>query len=359
MEFYLLDKFTKKDVENHLVKVLDLSSQQHPSNSKKKFTRAYKTIMLVGRTCEGKSTLTNHLIGKQVAIAKQSATSQTIGAEMFVSDRCRLNIIDTEGLDGSKQEIQNRELMEQICQRTIYYLEAEASIDAIIIMWCPLKNGRSGLEKTMKALQESFGKTVTNSCIFMIQGNWEPLREILDLGDAVPDEIKEMKKLFPNVPVIEYDAKGSVDAQLVLFNDTIKEVEPYQGKVFQERQKEQFLLMAQAFKLKLSQLKEHKEEAEKFSKTFLTDMSQALQDRETIVKEKKSAVKKITGPAKVGGVVAAGGVATSIAAVYVESCTLMAIGAIGTTAGVALVGASAILGTFYCLKKGFSWITKK
>jgi len=249
IELYSRKKVLKEDVEKHLIKKFGISpnSSLNPNDS---FCKAYKTIMIVGRTGEGKSLTVNHLVGKDVAKIGE-AHSATVGTNLYVSDRCKLNIIDTEGLDGTHTTETNQELMEKIRHQALFYLEFDASIDAILIMWCPIKNGRSGLAKTIQALQKSFGDDVIKSCIVVIQGNWRPWAEALDLTHAVPEAIQEIQTNFPEIPIIEYDAKGPFDNQLPLLEETIRKVRPYQQEFFEENKKLQFLNLARLFNYKL------------------------------------------------------------------------------------------------------------
>jgi len=296
MDLYYRKIVSEKDVEEHLAKKFE-TNLENPPNLDDSFVKAYKTILIVGRTGEGKSLTVNHLVGKDVAKIG-GARSATVGTNLYVSDRCRLNIIDTEGLDGTHTKETNQQLMENIRHQALFYLEFDASIDAILIMWCPIKNGRSGLAKTIRSLQESFGDDIAKSCIVVIQGNWVPLAEILDLTHAVPEGIQEIQTTFPQMPIAEYDAKGTYDAEKFSnFYQNIEKVKPYQPEFFQEKGKILFFQMAQAFKARLKHLEKAGtiplRGAESFYERFKENMFESLNNREQIMSQKNQVAEEV------------------------------------------------------------------
>jgi len=297
LDLYVEKKITAADVEEHLEKKFDaVLKDGNPSGSERKLPKKCKTIMLVGSTGDGKSTLTNHLCGKEVVEIEHSARSQTVGAKLFVSEVCDLNIIDTEGIDGTDTRQTNKQLMEKLLLQIVYCLEMGASLDAIIIMWCPLKNGRSGLLKTVKCLKEAFGDEVVDSCIFMVQGNWRPYAKPLNLTEAIDVTKKEMNKEYPQIPIIEYDGRGSDEyrkKELPNLKASIESVKPYRKEYFEEKRRQEFMNMAAAFKFKMpakaegENSEERKEMNGSFSKKFQENMFDASNQREKIVNERK------------------------------------------------------------------------
>jgi len=296
LDLYVEKKVTSADVEKHLEKKFKTLFKNDSLESERKLQKDCKTIMLIGSTGDGKSTLTNHLCGKDVVKIEDSARSQTVGSKLYVSEVCDLNIIDTEGIDGTDTRQTNKQLMEELLLQIVYCLEMGASLDAIIIIWCPLKNGRSGLLKTIKCLKEAFGDEVADSCIFMIQGNWRPHAKVLNLTEAVDSTKKEIEKEYPQIPVIEYDGKGSDDYRKKEFPNlkaALDRVKPYRKEYFEEKRRQEFMNMAAAFKFKMPAKAEGENSEEKkamnrsFSRDFQENMFEASKQREKIVNERK------------------------------------------------------------------------
>jgi len=161
-------------------------------------------------------------------------------------------------------------------------------------MWCPLKNGKSGISRTLDLIEKTFGKKALDSCITIIQGNWRPLAEILNLTQAVPSEVESLKKKYHRMPVIEYDAKGSFEEQFEGLKRSIEKVEPYRKEFFDELRKEQFFNMVKVFKFKIQEEFERtlpgdrKEEIMKLFKDFQSSMLGSIIKKEEEMKEKRS-----------------------------------------------------------------------
>ncbi len=285
LELYAWENVKSTDLEKHLSKKLKSFLEFKPT-VEEPTSHIYKTILLTGRSGEGKSLLTNHLVGEEVAKIGVYSHSETQEANFYTSDKYKFNIIDSEGLDGTWPEESNQKLMEKIRLETMFYLEIDASIDSIIIMWCPLKNGKSILVKTIEALKTSFGPDIIESCIVMIQGNWKPLAEVLDLNLVVPSGIKEIQEKYPGVPIIEYDAKGSVEEQSHLLNEALRKVKPYKAQSFQEHQDVQLLMMAEAFKLRLQEFR-YEDQVQQFCEDFQSNMLKSLKERGHFLEKKK------------------------------------------------------------------------
>lgn len=288
-------------------------------NKQHKIQNNYKTILLLGRSGDGKSPLTGHLGGKYADYSQPPCSVSP--ATLYISERCKLNIIDAKGLDGSKTDKHNQDLMNEIYQKTISY--GETALDAIIVMWSPLNQGHSLLFTTITALQGSFGKDVTKSCIFMTQGNWETLAEINQMEDSekavIEEKNKAVKRLFPHVPVETYDPRNSVNALKKQLEDLMKKIEPYQVKL------------------------PHKEEE--------VEVVQPIGQG-----EKRIVVESIVRPvAKFGLILTGSGAVTGMAAIAFEQSVFLAAGTIGVTAGAALLTAAAVAGTF----SGLAWAVKK
>jgi len=357
---YTRQKVTKKDVEKHLLEKLQGNLGCSISSSKPH--KKYKTIMVVGRSGEGKSTTVNYIASKEIAPIGHKAKSETSGIRLYVIDELKLNIIDTEGLDGTHTDILNEELINRIRQKILYYLELDASIDAILVMWCPLKNGRSGLVKTIKSLQEAFGDDIVKSCIAVIQGNWEPLAEILSLTKAVPREVQAVREQFPEMPIMHFDAM-SPDVKITstgYLDESVHQVKPYLAELFEENQMTLFYQMARAFKLKLKELEgRQSEEVEIFCNRFEENFINLLCNREKIAQKKDKAVEKIIACLKLGTKVAGSGLLVGLTGTAVGSTTVLCLGVGGALGGVVVFSAATAVGTLYGFGKVSAWVYNK
>jgi len=356
---YSKQKVTKEDVEKHLLG--KLQGNLGCSINSTKLHKKYKTIMVVGRSGEGKSTTVNYLAGKEVAPVSHTAQSKTSGINLYVIDELKLNIIDTEGLDGTHTDVPNDELMNRIRQKILFYLEFDASVDAILIMWCPIKNGRSGLVKTIKSLQEAFGDDIVKSCIAVIQGNWEPFGDLLNLNKAVPGEIFAIREQFPEMPIMHFDAM-SPDVKITsngYLEESMNQVKQYLAELFENNQMMLFYQMTRAFKLKLQELEgRQSEEVESFCERFEENFAKLLCNREEIAQKKDKAVEKIVACMKVGTKVAGSGLLVGLTGTVFGSTTVLCLGAGGAVGGVVVFSAATAVGTLYGFGKVSAWAYK-
>jgi len=146
-----------------------------------------------------------------------------------------------------------------------FYHEFDASIDAIFVIWCPIKNGRSGILKTIITLKDSFGDEILKSCVAVRQGNWIRLAQFVpDLNEAVPQEIQILKETFPKMPIIEYGAMGNVEDQFPILYDAIHEVKPHSQESVDENEKAQFLKNAHIFQVECDNLLRRQRELLKY-----------------------------------------------------------------------------------------------
>jgi len=234
-------------IQEHLRQQLNVQTYPRPSYAP---IKTYPTILLASRTGEGKTTMIQQLIKEtQNLVAKPILQTNYIELHQF--DSLKLNVIDTQSLDLRED---NQIVLNSVMDDFILHVKDKAEIDAIIVMWCPIKNGRSGLMKTLQNLRVAYGEKVLESCIVMIQGNWKPFAEMLGLTNAVKEAIDEIEMTFPRIPIIKYDVKGHVSSQIEGLKEAIKRVKPYTSHDFEEQQKEDFFDMISAINFEESKM---------------------------------------------------------------------------------------------------------
>ena len=244
------------DIRQNLKSQLNLPQDQKPLL--KQINQHHKTIMLTGRTAEGKTTLVNQLQGNLAS----NIVLHTSDMNLYSIEAEKLNVIDTQGLDNDRKE-DNQIVLNSVLENFILEVKDAPSIDAIIVMWCPIKNGRSGLMKTIQNLRVAYGEQVLESCIVMIQGDWRHLVDVLDCETAVHEAVKEIRDEFPEIPILEYDAKRPlVVSQMRQLKEAIDKVEPYKIAYFEKHQKDDFFKMVNAIwfmekKMDLRKLREN------------------------------------------------------------------------------------------------------
>ena len=327
-----------------------------------------KTILLIGgRSGDGKSSFTGHLGGKFKDDPRPSLSGTC--ARLYISKQHKLRIIDAKGLESSKNDRENQKLINEICEKSISY--GDSALDAIIIMWSPKDNGHLVLYKTIKALQEPFGKYVTKSCIFMIQGNWETPAPDLDRA-KISDQIKEIEQQVPHVPIIKYEAHSPAKEVKKLLDDTMKKIEPFKVETFKKQQKEQPEKKPQEKQEKLPKLKKKREERKDEEKS-----EERKEERKEEEKEKEQAetiqpnqpsqpviqqervpitfMQRIRPMLKSGAILTGSGIAVGMTAIAFEQSIALAAGTIGITAGALCFSAAAGTGAFH----GLSWAVRR
>ncbi|RAL42981.1 unnamed protein product [Cuscuta campestris] len=204
-----------------------------------------RTLVLLGRTGNGKSATGNSIIGRRAFKSMSSSAGVTSTCELqqtVSSDGQIINVIDTPGLFdySSDSEMIGKEIVKCISM-------AKDGIHAVLVVFSVRTRFSREEEEAVRSLCRFFGNKLTDYMILVFTGgdDLEENEETLDdyLGRSCPEPLKEILELCGNRKVLfdnKTKDKRKKDSQLTQLLSLVNTVvdrncgKPYTDEIFSE-----------------------------------------------------------------------------------------------------------------------------